>query len=322
MLKRIPKSDINIRPFKVYKEWSFNELSTTISVLDAVEATYESVDSNSITAGILSGSSINKYSLFGQLRAQFYSGTGDNPMMRSGNKTNIYDDSNSTKERFLSGSAKVISIPQINVGEGIKKGSVSLVDSGTTYVDDSYGNLINQSTLNRVGNVFYTQGLIVFTRGVSTKLTSNWNLYYKSTKTIYENEFLLIASEDEFNVSTNPSAVITLNKETSTFVDSNDVIQNVVTNPGVQYIRKRTILENGNILDYRYTSSYNGTTLGGFEHHSLSSSVDTTGSFLTPFITTIGLYDDGCNLIAVAKLPKPIKSEPDFPINFIVRFDT
>jgi hypothetical protein len=27
-------------------------------------------------------------------------------------------------------------------------------------------------------------------------------------------------------------------------------------------------------------------------------------------------------LIAVAKLPQPIKSEPNYPINFIIRFDT
>jgi len=39
-------------------------------------------------------------------------------------------------------------------------------------------------------------------------------------------------------------------------------------------------------------------------------------------ITTIGLYNDACELLAVAKLPQPIKSEPDIPVNFIVRFDT
>jgi hypothetical protein len=27
-------------------------------------------------------------------------------------------------------------------------------------------------------------------------------------------------------------------------------------------------------------------------------------------------------MVAVAKLPQPIKSLPDYPINFIVRFDT
>jgi len=96
----------------------------------------------------------------------------------------------------------------------------------------------------------------------------------------------------------------------------------VITNPGVSYIKKKTVLENGNILDYRIPSQYTSSISGGFEHYDLSGSVDSTGSFLTPFITTIGLYDDNCDLVAVAKLPQPIKSEPDIPVNFIIRFDT
>ena len=80
-------------------------------------------------------------------------------------------------------------------------------------------------------------------------------------------------------------------------------------------------LENGDVMDFRFGSNINNAVSGGFEHWELSGSVDSTGSFLSPFITTIGLYDDDCDLVAVAKLPQPIKSEPDFPVNFIVRFD-
>ena len=36
----------------------------------------------------------------------------------------------------------------------------------------------------------------------------------------------------------------------------------------------------------------------------------------------IGLYDNELNMVAICKLPKPIKSLPDYPLNFIVRFDT
>jgi hypothetical protein len=134
MLKRIPKSDISIRPFKAYKEWSFNESSTgSISLLEA------NISSSELSNGY------PKNSIYGQLRAQFYNGNEDNPFLRFGDKTNNYEILNSSRDRFLSGSAKVISIPQIYVGEGIKKGSVTLVDDITTYVDDSYGNLINIS---------------------------------------------------------------------------------------------------------------------------------------------------------------------------------
>ena len=393
MLKRIPKSDISIRPFKAYKEWSFDQSSTEISLLEA--------DANSS----VSSSYFPKNSIYGQLRAQFYNDSGDNPFTRTGQKSPRYTTARLTKERFLSGSAKVISIPQIYVGEGIKKGSVILKDNVNqlneiSYFDDSFGNIqddrdsiqlsridvenkiINFSDLSeytysgslleldpltfdiennilsmyyngnlyeliivsidietsavivedipflpeesqgiKIGNVFYNQGLVTLTKDSNIRLLSNWDLTYKSTQTIYENEYLLIVNEDEFNVSQNPSAVIESGRETSHVTNTDGKIQKVTTNTGVKYIKKLTTLENGDILDYRFSGSV-GNKLAGFEHYDLSGSVDSTGSFLAPFITTIGLYDDNCDLVAVAKLPQPIKSEPDIPVNFIVRFDT
>ena len=386
MLKRIPKSDISIRPFKAYKEWSFNENSNEITFLEA------NISSSELSNGY------PKNSIYGQLRAQFYNGLEDNPFLRFGNKTNIYNDTNTGNERFLSGSAKVISIPQIYVGEGIKKGSVIITDSNATITDDSNGNLLilgNDSinfqeyniqlphnytfllganfytvkilsidiesqvliweyignsysaniisfdintgdmvvdnvdfaeagdVVQRIGNVFYNAGLIVMTRNSNERLLGDWDLSYKSTKTIYEHEYLLIVNEDEFNVSQNPSAVVTEGGEYESFVDSSGNTHRVYSKQPVKYIRKKSILENGNTLDYRYTSSVSSSThFAGFEHYDLSGSIDSTGSFLTPFITTIGLYDDNCDLVAVAKLPQPIKSERDIPVNFIIRFDT
>jgi hypothetical protein len=45
-----------------------------------------------------------------------------------------------------------------------------------------------------------------------------------------------------------------------------------------------------------------------------------TSSYLTPYITTIGLYNNA-DLVAVAKLGTPIKNTGDFTLNFMVRFD-
>ena len=402
MLKRIPKSDISIRPFKAYKEWSFSSGSTQINFLEANET---STDLNLTPTGSLSGSIYPKNSIYGQLKAQFYNGNEDNPINRTGLKTNVYNNAPLSKERYLNGTAKVISIPQIYIGEGMKKGSVILLDnkdltSEIQYTDDSFGNLqdyrdgiyiskidvenkifnfidfsenvysasldtyvgafdiqsgtldliyngVSQSTIQlisldintgiaiaedipflpqesqgiKIGNIFYNQGLIVLTRDSAVKLQNDWDLSFKSTKTIYENEYLLIVNQDEFNVSTNPSAVVNVGKETEFVTGSDGKIKQVVTNPGVSYIRKYTELSNGTPLDYRYVGSI-GNSKGGFEQAYVSSSIDTTGSFLTPMITTIGLYDDDLNLVAVAKLPQPIKSEHDIPVNFIVRFDT
>ena len=390
MLKRIPKSDISIRPFKAYKEWSFSSGSTQIDLLEA-----------NIGSSVLSGL-YPQNSIYGQLRAQFYNGNEDNPFTRTGYKNNEYDNNASSKDRFLSGSAKVISIPQIYVGEGIKKGSVLLVDGNTEYADDSYGNIIDTSgdsitiisvdnedneliftdllatpytasfqfmgfdiesgvfnliyngveydsniisfdvesgimvvdnieflqggaAVSKIGNIFYNQGLIVITRDAASLLNSNWEISFKSTKTIYEHEYLLIANEDEFNVSQNPTAVVEIGRETEFITGSDNKIYKTTTTPGVKYIRKKSTLETGELLDYRFTGSYSGSnsaSYAGFEHYNLSGSVDSTGSFLAPMITTIGLYDDNCDLVAIAKLPQPIKSMPDLTVNFIVRFDT
>jgi hypothetical protein len=391
MLKRIPKSDISIRPFKAYKEW--DEVTSEASVLIAEEGSYSDTQMIDISVGHLSGSTYNKHSVYGQIKSTFYNGREDNPIQRYGIKTNGFTIFTKAKERYLSGSAIVISIPEKCVGEGIKRGSVILTDDTTTYLDDSFGNLsgniidveleivnfdneqitiqdltnvlisfkitqLNLETnilvveynsisytlqlikidfendilevdeipflngiINQLGNVFYAQGLIVLTE-VENFNTSSFNLYYKSTETVYEHEYLLIVNEDEFNVSQNPSAVVEIGRETERYITSDGKTMSVITNPGVSYIKKKTVLENGNILDYRIPSQYTSSISGGFEHYDLSGSVDSTGSFLTPFITTIGLYDDNCDLVAVAKLPQPIKSEPDIPVNFIIRFDT
>jgi len=57
-----------------------------------------------------------------------------------------------------------------------------------------------------------------------------------------------------------------------------------------------------------------------FHRRYVTSSNFTTQSFLSPYITTIGLYNN-LDLIGVVKLGTPIKNEGKFPLNFIIRFD-
>ena len=70
------------------------------------------------------------------------------------------------------------------------------------------------------------------------------------------------------------------------------------------YCRSDNAKVNPYFLEYQYSSSY-----------------DPTGSYLAPFITTIGLYD-GNELVAVGKLGRPVKNLIDWPLNIVVRFDT
>lgn len=57
-----------------------------------------------------------------------------------------------------------------------------------------------------------------------------------------------------------------------------------------------------------------------FLTYNSQSKSDKTGSYLAPYVTTIGIYS-GLDLIAVGKLGSPIKLAGEFPTNFVVKMD-
>jgi len=279
MIKEIPKSDVVVRPFKVYKEWTLDgdNITPLYGTLQTDLYDDDTDDTNS--------DGTSKRTLYDSLKAQFYLNPSTSSILTEVGKRKSYA---STDERVIGETIGVLAIPQQNYGEGLKIGSVKLEYGSITVTDDGNSNLIDSAS-NHKGNVFYDRGLIVLTAGVTDNVTiESFDLSYRSTMTIYENEVFLSVNENEFNISQNPSAY-----------------------DGTNRIKLKTI-----------QSTIDPTTFGGFGEYDYSSSVDVTGSYLAPFITTIGLYDNELNMVAVCKLPKPIKSLPDYPLNFIVRFDT
>jgi hypothetical protein len=239
--------------------------------------------------GISTNTDVAKYALYRTILHQFYrDSTLSNPATSKGYRRNY----NSDYERLIGDTIAVISIPQSVFGEKIKRGSVVLQFGGNTYVDDEYSNLISSDTLDKkiYGNVFYHEGLIVITGDVPTETrpvvddqtASTYSLQFRSTVTIYETEVLLTVEDGEFNVSQNPSALTTGSYESGSLIYINPTF---------------------------------------WEYDELAEQ-DPTGSFLAPYITTIGLYDDDNQMVAVAKLAHPLKSLPDYPINFLLRLDT
>jgi len=281
MIKEIPKSDVVVRPLKVYKEWVWDETDITPLYGTLQTDLYDS-DTDDVNSG-----GISKRTLYDSIKSQFYLNPATASILTEVGKRISYA---SNDERVIGNTIGVISIPQEYYGEGLKINSVNIQYSTIEAVDDGNSNLVDVNTGTHKGNVFYDRGLIILTDGIVEDVTINtFTISYRSTVTIYENEIFLSVLENEFNVSQNPSAYDTTNGK----------------------IRYNTL-----------QSSLDPTKFGGFGDYDFLSSVDPTGSYLAPFITTIGLYDDELNMVAVAKLPKPIKSLPDYPVNFIVRFDT
>ena len=318
MLKQIPKSDIIVRPLKVYKEWRLDE--NDINPIFAKSGSIGDYDAEIEEKSY----GYSKISLFRSIKAQFYLNPETSSMITEVGRRRSYTSKN---ERVLQEQMAVFSIPQSYYGEGIKPGTVVLTNDATskTFTDDSYSNLIDSGS-NVAGNIFYDRGLVVLTRDITSgsdagNLTQ-FTLDFRSTKTIYENEIFIPVLEGEFNFSQNPSAVyedgakkvrITTSRAESLRKKPNDLVTTDYYDAGIKNVRNSK---------YAYVSKLDPNKFGSFDDYEYSGSIDPTGSYLAPYITTIGLYDDSLSLIAVAKLPQPIKSEPNYPVNFIIRFDT
>ena len=296
MLKEIPKSDVIVRPLKVYKEWTLDENDISPIFAENPSGTLIDLDVDEVSNGF------NKKVVYASIKSQFYNNPATASLLTEVGRRISYA---STNERILEDDIAVFSIPQIYYGEGIKPGTVVLEDEqlGRTYTDDGYSNLKYGNQIK--GNIFYDRGLVVVAKDiVSGSVLSQFTLNFRSTKTIYENEIFISVLENEFNFSQNPSAVNETDGVVNTYI---------VQRPGS--IRPDDLVSK---------SFYNaGTKIinDEFNYYEDYVSLDPTGSFLAPYITTIGLYDNAGQLLAIGKLAQPIRKRPDVDMNFLIRID-
>mgnify|MGYP003117466411 FL=1 len=151
------------------------------------------------------------------------------PIIRSENGAVEKFDLRRPYTRQLHDTANVISIPQELYGENIQPHSFRLTDDATASTiilqDDGRGNLYDvafsssysgkapdsNNSGSVVGNIFYSDGLVVITDtgSYSSVATGNgsdgFTVKFNSTQTIYEREYVCIADENEFQHSTNKS---------------------------------------------------------------------------------------------------------------------
>jgi len=76
------------------------------------------------------------------------------------------------------------------------------------------------------------------------------------------------------------------------------------------------------IEDGEFNMTLNPTAREGYSLNNPRAQSFTTGSDFSPYITTIGLYNNMKELLAIGKLAQPVKSPQDFDITFVVQFDT
>ncbi|MAH43906.1 hypothetical protein CL614_09380 [archaeon] len=266
--------------------------------------------------------------------------TASNAIIEYTKTRHLYDTTDNTVSmllrrpytRQLHSTATVISVPQELYGESIGLDSVRLTDDSTTSTiilqDDGYGNLYDiaysssyskkSPDSNRsgsvVGNVFYDDGLIVITdtgsySTVGTgEASDGFSLKFDSTQTIYEREYVCKIGENEFQHTNNRSLKSGYSSSVAFF--------------GNKYVDD--IFKNSIYDEYPYDLTGFATSSFKNEQYEIGTELigEATHSDFATYVTTIGLYNNANELMAVGKTAKPIKNDKEMALTFVVRFDT
>lgn len=191
----------------------------------------------------------------------------------------------------------VLSIP-INVfGDKIQPGSFRYEapawssSAAVNLVDDGEGRILSRNTV--VGNIIYTHGIVTITNPAVYQDPSGYGLqdysigaYGRPTGSIDFFEGFISGSEQTASFSSSYSLYETQYKITLGESEFN-YTQNPSTITG----------SNGTPYDY------------------------ITGSYFSPYVTTVGLYNDKYELLAVGKLAKPLPTSQNTDTTILVNID-
>jgi len=115
---------------------------------------------------------------------------------------------------------------------------------------------------------------------------------FKNNNVVYENFVKCTVKDYEYNLSYNPTLLSGSQGQLVPYSGSAD----------------------GNIIYYNSGSNYG--ILKDFVTGSIS------GSYFSPYVTTVGLYNDAGELLAVAKMASPMSLSSNTDVTFLIKWDT
>ena len=195
----------------------------------------------------------------------------------------------------------VISIPSRLFGDYIQPKSFVYTTPSGSITDDGEGNIIDEN-LEIIGNIFYYQGLITIT-------TSNPIGYGFVT---YGNTLYGGQAGDNTSIL----EYVTGSNITCSFSSSYKIYE-------TQY--KCTLRENEFNFSQNPSLSSGSTlissSMGTFFTPGQYLTDNVTGSYFSPYVTTVGLYDENQNLLAVGKLSQPLPVSPTTDTTILINLD-
>jgi len=358
--KNLESDDILISPFEVHKTFTVNNHDSgsgvySIPITKGNDSNLYAFDIDSASSTTISASVFYNVPTYYTINTMYYRdieqmGGGKidwvrgTPKNHSGTglvdyrKTKHLEDSptNPTSmdlrrpyTRQLHDTATVISVPQKLYGEKIANNSIRLTDDSTASTiilqDDGHGNLydlaFSSSYASRtpnandsgsvVGNIFYDDGIMVITDtgSYSSVGDGNFNLTFDSTQTIYEREYVCKINEDDFLHTTNRSLKVGQSGSVGFHGTNYELNANLVGTIHDKFPYDLVGFATNSFQDKQYKI---GTELIG----------EATHSDFSPYVTSVGLYNDNNELMAIGKTAKPIKNDKEMALTFVVRFDT
>jgi len=192
----------------------------------------------------------------------------------------------------------IISIPSNLFGEQIKPGSFNFQHDGSTtqdpitITDDGEGGLYDQNSV-KVGDIIYEHGMAILStygNSISASLFGT---------ALYGTAFYGTTDSQEIN------EIITGSNITCSF-------ESTITLYETQY--KCTVREN------EFNFSQNPTIISSSSNSGIVNDF-ATGSYFTPYVTTVGLYNNSKELLAVGKLAQPLPLSTNTDTNIIINLD-
>ena len=189
----------------------------------------------------------------------------------------------------------VMSIPQQLYGDQITCPSGS-------YFDDGEGRLKRQNRFNSssifVGNVVYNHGIIIFTGGSRKEVTGEFSKYGTAeySEDTYGGRLVGASDVADFALSSNITA---------SYSSSFTIYE-------TQY--KATISED------EFNFSTNPSIISGSVNTGIYKNF-ATSSFFSPYVTTVGMYNEQNELLAVGKLAQPLPTSQTTDTTILINID-
>jgi hypothetical protein len=306
-------SDVVVSPFKVNKEFTFEGTAAlTGSGIDLF------LGENTNPTLWVSGSTSTGYNsiqdqflVYRSIRELYYYNYIDgidgssvatasfNPdgtitgLLYTPNSYNYLSNTLPANRYFPTGSGEiigVIAIPSNLFGEYIKPGTFTLSYESGSFTDDGEGNLLHSSS--KVGDIIYEHGIITLTSDGIPGTQGYGFIYYGSTDYGGADAAFILDLINSQNITCSFDSTITIYES--------------------QY--KCTIREN------EFNFSQNPTLISGSTNSGKVYDY-ATGSYFNPYVTTVGLYNNNKELLAVAKLAQPLPLSAVTDMNILINLD-